>query len=88
MGYKKAIYATLVAGASAVTTFYLTNKERRTELKNKTKEMYQKVCSVTNKEKPTPKQLRIGHPDPYDIEDQKMVDEGALYSVQRYNRQQ
>ncbi|WP_108671532.1 hypothetical protein [Peribacillus acanthi] len=27
-----------------------------------------------------------GHPDPHDIEDNKMVDEGAMYSVHYYNK--
>ncbi|MGE7766206.1 hypothetical protein [Peribacillus sp. NPDC096540] len=28
---------------------------------------------------------KAGHPDPYDHEDNKMVDEGAMYSVNYYN---
>lgn len=28
---------------------------------------------------------KLGHPDPHNIEDNKMVDEGSMYSVQYYN---
>ena len=28
---------------------------------------------------------KLGHPDPHNIEDNKMVDEGAMYSVNYYN---
>ncbi|KMK74752.1 hypothetical protein [Alkalihalobacillus pseudalcaliphilus] len=86
MAYKKTICATLIASASAATTVYLLNDKRRNELKTKSKDIYQKVCSLVGKEKKNSRQLRMGHPDPYDIEDQKMVDEGALYSVKHYNQ--
>ncbi|CAH0147099.1 hypothetical protein SRABI96_00614 [Peribacillus sp. Bi96] len=29
---------------------------------------------------------KAGHPDPYDHEDNKMVDEGAMYGVHYYNQ--
>ncbi|KYG32356.1 hypothetical protein [Alkalihalobacillus trypoxylicola] len=85
MDIKKAIYATVIAGAGAVTTVYLTDEERRERLKAKSKEMYHKVCALTNKKKGKTSIKRMGNPDPYDIEDQRMVEEGALYSVQKYN---
>lgn len=31
---------------------------------------------------------KAGHPDPHDIGDNKMVDEGAMYSVEYYNEAQ
>jgi len=31
---------------------------------------------------------KAGHPDPHDIEDARMVGEGAQYSVDYYNREE
>jgi hypothetical protein len=31
---------------------------------------------------------KSGHPDPYDFEDNRMVDEGAMFSVNYYNKEQ
>jgi hypothetical protein len=30
--------------------------------------------------------MKVGHPDPYDMEDNRMVDEGAIFGVHYYNQ--
>lgn len=75
-----------VAGAS-----YFSKQENR----NKAKVMYQsvkdKIMDFWCEQNPTACEdllQKAGNPDPYDIGDNKMVDEGALYSVDYYNREE
>ncbi|MFD0049600.1 hypothetical protein ACFVHQ_09765 [Actinomycetes bacterium NPDC127524] len=51
------------------------------------KDIKDKAVSLWSRQQPpVPDVLqKSGHPDPYDTDDNKMVDEGALYSVNYYN---
>ncbi|AGX02638.1 MULTISPECIES: hypothetical protein [Bacillaceae] len=53
------------------------------------------TVNVTNKVLPSKaKNHRVvpvekgGHPDPYDVQDNKMVDEGSMYAVNYYNEKE
>ncbi|MET3320203.1 hypothetical protein [Peribacillus butanolivorans] len=71
-----------VAGVSFLST--KTNrgkvKDIWTNAKDKTMSLWKKKHSDLD-----PLIEKAGHPDPYDHEDNKMVDEGAMYSVNYYN---
>ncbi|CAH0346035.1 hypothetical protein [Bacillus sp. CECT 9360] len=57
-----------------ITTFH-TLKEKAMKYREKKQ---QKVCQDVL--------IKAGHPDPYDIEDSRMVDEGGIYCVHYYNQ--
>ncbi|MFF2588554.1 hypothetical protein ACFVSS_11765 [Peribacillus butanolivorans] len=71
-----------VAGVSFLST--KTNRGKVKDIwsnaKDKTMSLWQKKHSGLD-----PLIEKAGHPDPYDHEDNKMVDEGAMYSVNYYN---
>ncbi|MCM3726660.1 hypothetical protein M3226_13280 [Neobacillus cucumis] len=69
-------------GASAV---WLSNKPNRIKVETLLRDWKRKILPTVYQKS---EQLPIhkgGHPHPDDIEDNKMVDEGAAYSVQFYN---
>ncbi|RFU68392.1 hypothetical protein [Bacillus sp. V59.32b] len=57
-----------------ITTFH-TLKERAVNYRHKKK---QDACQDV--------WIKASHPDPYDIEDSRMVDEGGIYYVHYYNK--
>ncbi|MFS0781626.1 hypothetical protein [Bacillus sp. 1P06AnD] len=76
-----------VASAVGVTTL-LKNKETRNKVMNLYVDTKDKVIHLIGKGKPVTYSDVVqkgGNPDPYDIQDNKMVDEGAMYSVHYYN---
>ncbi|AZB44179.1 hypothetical protein CEF21_18805 [Bacillus sp. FJAT-42376] len=74
--------------AGVAATVYLKDKSRREKLTDNVKQAQGKVVSMFSKEKNKEDHFPVekgGNPDPQDIEDNKMVSEGAQYSVQYYN---
>lgn len=62
------------------------SKTNRGKLKNVWSNAKTKAMSFWNKRQTIDHLIeKAGHPDPYDHEDNKMVDEGAMYSVNYYN---
>ncbi|MFJ7679532.1 hypothetical protein ACIQXQ_15945 [Peribacillus sp. NPDC097198] len=62
------------------------SKTNRGKAKNVWSSAKTKAMSFWNKRQSVdPLIEKAGHPDPYDHEDSKMVDEGAMYSVNYYN---
>ncbi|WP_223594841.1 hypothetical protein [Neobacillus bataviensis] len=79
------IKSMIVVGLGASAAWWLSSKPNRIKAESKLRDLKRKV-------KPTPfhksENLPIekgGVPHPHDVEDNKMVDEGALYSVKFYN---
>ncbi|WP_026572709.1 hypothetical protein [Bacillus sp. UNC438CL73TsuS30] len=74
----------VVAGVGA-SAMWLSNKPNRIKAENFLREWKRKIMPTVYEKS---EQLPIhkgGHPHPHDIEDNKMVDEGAMYSVKFYN---
>ncbi|WP_332629361.1 hypothetical protein [Halalkalibacter flavus] len=82
---KKSIIA--VATAACATTILLRKRDIRAKITQASHSMYEKVTGRKSK-KDLESQVKIGHSHPYDYEDNKMVDEGALTSIQHYNQKQ
>ncbi|ARK31523.1 hypothetical protein [Halalkalibacter krulwichiae] len=84
---KKAIVASAAAVVGAATVL-LGDRNRRTKIS----QSVQKILPLRQKEKNklnvAEKKKNLGHSHPYDYEDNKMVGEGALTSVQYYNKKQ
>ncbi|MDQ0207951.1 hypothetical protein [Alkalicoccobacillus murimartini] len=86
MSVKKWLVASAVAGAVSGAVIWLNDETRRAKVSKVMKDSYQKVSDkVSTSESKSDEQL--GNPIPIS-EDSKMVGEGALYSVQRYNEEQ
>lgn len=75
-----------VAGAAGTTTLLLRNEELRQSLRNKVRQVRSYLSNTPVKDKVEKKS--IGHSRPYDYADNKMVSEGALTSVEYYNKAQ
>ncbi|MED3561441.1 hypothetical protein [Bacillus xiapuensis] len=77
--------ASLVAAGIGASAMWLSNKPNRIKAESLLREWKRKVFPTVFEKS---EQLPIhkgGHPHPHDLEDNKMVDEGAMYSVKFYN---
>ncbi|MBM7652652.1 hypothetical protein [Neobacillus cucumis] len=75
----------LAVGVGASAVLWLRHKTNRIKAETLLREWKRKIFPTVYQKS---EQLPIhkgGHPHPHDIEDNKMVDEGAMYSVQFYN---
>jgi len=80
----KVLLATAAAGAYA----YFSKKENRDKALVTFNNMKTKVDSFISAQKLNrADETTVGHPDPYDIADNKMVSEGAQTSVHYYNQE-
>ncbi|MDT8859593.1 hypothetical protein N0O92_05050 [Alkalihalobacillus sp. MEB130] len=80
----KSMIASVVTAAA--TTILLGNRERRAKIIQTVQNLYKKGLGKSKEKHDS--QIKIGHSHPYDYEDNKMVGEGALTSVQHYNQMQ
>ncbi|MFA9458737.1 hypothetical protein ACERJO_18485 [Halalkalibacter sp. AB-rgal2] len=76
----------LLAGAAGTTTLLMRNEEFRSKVRRSYGQLrsYFKDSSVMNKVK----DRRIGHSHPHDYDDHNMVEEGAMTSINYYNKAQ
>lgn len=73
------------AGVGATAAVWLSNKPNRIKAESALRDWTRKIKpTVYAKSEHLPIE-KGGHPDPQDIADNTMVDEGAQYSVQFYN---
>ncbi|WHY74155.1 hypothetical protein [Fictibacillus enclensis] len=75
--------------AAGVTSYLLRKGSNRTMAKMMANEVIEKIIPFMKKDdvKNLPVK-KAGHPDPYDYEDTKMVEEGSVYPVNYYNKKQ
>lgn len=78
----------LLAGLAAGAYAYFRKKENRDKAMVAFNNTKAKINSYMEVQKHNHSDLTTaGHPDPHDIPDNKMVDEGAMTSVQYYNEE-
>ncbi|WP_096198962.1 hypothetical protein [Bacillus sp. FJAT-45350] len=82
---KTSVFLSAIAGTAAgATAIMLKDKDNRKKLLSMSKKFVPMLKTHDDKiAEELPK--RIGHPDPHDYEDNSMVDEGSIYSIQYYN---
>lgn len=78
----------LIATAAAGAYAYFSKKENRDKAQVAFNNMKTKVDSFMESQKLNRSpETKMGHPDPYDLQDNKMVSEGAQTSVHYYNQE-
>ncbi|MDQ0217794.1 hypothetical protein ELQ35_13520 [Peribacillus cavernae] len=80
-------YVLLGFGVAGVS--YLSTRNNRQKAMDTLQRMKARTMKVWSKQKlaaEMPLLEKAGHPDPYDIGDNRMVDEGAMFSVNYYNQ--
>lgn len=85
---KMAPYVWLGLGVAGLA--YLSEKENRDKAMELMSDLKHRAVSFWCKQQPDACHdllAKAGHPDPNDIPDNKMVDEGAMYSVKYYNEE-
>jgi hypothetical protein len=75
----------LAVGIGASTAMWLSNKPNRIKAENFLREWKRKVKPTVYANSEQFPIEKGGNPDPYNIEDNNMVSEGAMYSVKFYN---
>lgn len=83
---KKSIFSGLLVTGVAATAFFLGKDENRTKVNQWLNETRAKLLNETASDYKPYLHEKVGHPDDQDLEDQSMVDEGAVYSVQYYDK--
>ncbi|MDQ0298789.1 gas vesicle protein [Salibacterium salarium] len=76
----------LVAGVVGTATFLLRDEEKREQLKNVSKRSISKWTGSTKEKEDEELNEKVGHSEPYDFEDNKMVSEGAMHSVHHFDK--
>jgi hypothetical protein len=87
---KKAAFTTFTLSTVGLTAYLLANKDKRKRMLDRIKQVYHQFQSSSNESKSDDNHrliTKIGHPDPHDEGDNKMVSEGAMYSVNYHNKQ-
>ena len=78
----------LLAGLAAGAYAYFSKKENREKAMVAFNNTKSKINNYMETQKHNNSEMtKTGHPDPLDIPDNKMVDEGAMTSVQYYNEE-
>ncbi|MFB5661361.1 hypothetical protein [Alteribacillus sp. HJP-4] len=88
MGKRSVLLSTVVAGAVGAATFILRDEEKREKLKQASQQTLAKWNGRTKEAEDEKLNEKVGHSEPYDFEDNKMVSEGAMHSVQHFNKAQ
>jgi hypothetical protein len=87
-GSQKYLLSGLVVSTVGVTTYLLKDKPKRDKTKETVQKWMTKIKSpFLEKEQELPID-KAGKPDPEDVDDTKMVSEGAMTGVQYYNEKQ
>ncbi|UTR15403.1 hypothetical protein MM221_02075 [Salipaludibacillus sp. LMS25] len=81
----KWLTSTLLATAVAVGSYYLGKEENREKLMHEFNRLKAKLKGESKEDHDPYLVEKVGHSDPNDIEDNSMVDEGAVFSVNYYN---
>ncbi|WLD94884.1 hypothetical protein [Alkalihalobacillus sp. AL-G] len=86
---KKVVMSSIAASVTGVATYYLRDESNRIKLKDSVSDLSKKIKDTTAmmKRKEELPVEKGGQPNPQDIEDNKMVSEGAQYSVEYYNKE-
>lgn len=76
----------LIGAATALAAVYFTSKNNKAQLKTAVKNSKTKIDSMVSAKNTKPSQMtKTGFSDPNDPDDNRMVEEGAMTSVQYYN---
>ncbi|MDG5789192.1 hypothetical protein QA612_17170 [Evansella sp. AB-P1] len=82
----KWLTSTALVSAVAVGSYLMNKQDNREKVGHYWNRMKAIVKRETKEEHEPYYVEKVGHSDPYDVEDNSMVDEGAVYSINYYNR--
>ena len=76
----------IIGAATALAAVYFTNKNNKAQLKTAVKNSKTKIDAMMSSQSTKPSHMtKTGFSDPNDPDDNRMVEEGAMTSVQYYN---
>ncbi|WP_147803572.1 hypothetical protein [Alkalicoccus halolimnae] len=78
--------STLAASAIAAAGYYLGNEKNREKVGHYINRAKAEIKGDTKEDNKEDFYEKVGHSDPQDLEDNSMVDEGAMFSVNYYNQ--
>ncbi|WP_158736085.1 hypothetical protein [Alteribacillus sp. YIM 98480] len=88
MRKRSVLLSSAVAGVVGTATFLLRDEDKRGRLKQASQRTIAKWKGNTKEDEDEQLNEKVGHSEPYDFEDNKMVSEGAMHSVHHYNKAQ
>ncbi|MEK3889588.1 hypothetical protein [Bacillus sp. FSL K6-3431] len=87
----KRLNSLLVLGLGVVGAKYLSKQENRAKAMDVYLSVKEKIMGLWCEQNPSACEdllEKAGNPDPYDLGDANMVSEGAMYSVDYYNKEE
>lgn len=84
---KKSIMSGLLVAGVAASAYFLGKEENRVKVNQLLNEGRAKLLNETASDYKSYLHEKAGHPHEDDLEDQTMVDEGAVYAVQYYDKE-
>lgn len=85
---KKSLFILIVAGITAAATILLKSENARSQVRGNIDRGMAAAKGKTKQDEDNYLNEKTGHSDPNDIDDNKMVSEGAVNSVQYFNNTQ
>ncbi|WP_110927882.1 hypothetical protein [Bacillus massiliglaciei] len=87
MPLSKTLGSYVLLGAGVAGVFYLSEETNRDKMRSLFQKIKDKAEGLYSNSRTDFKDglNKAGHPDPYDLGDSSMVDEGAMYSVHYFN---
>ncbi|MGY4689496.1 hypothetical protein [Salibacterium sp. K-3] len=76
----------VIAGVVGTATYVWRDEGKRERVKDVSKRTVAKWTGSTKEDEDELLNEKVGHSEPYDFEDNKMVSEGAMHSVQHYDK--
>ncbi|MFZ4450470.1 hypothetical protein [Salibacterium aidingense] len=86
MRKRNVLVPSVVAGVVGTATYFLRDEDKRERVKDVSKRTVAKWTGNTKEAEDKELNEKVGHSAPYDFEDNKMVSEGAMHSVQHFNK--
>ncbi|PSL50952.1 hypothetical protein B0H94_102229 [Salsuginibacillus halophilus] len=88
MANGKFLLGSLIAGAVGTAAYVLRDEEKRERLMHTSQRAIAQLKGMSKEDEDEKLREKVGHSDPHDLADNKMVDEGAMYSVLHFNEKQ
>lgn len=90
MGVVKSVGSYVMLGVGIAGVSMVSTKRNREKIVSAYSKMKTKALKFWQKQQSEIDQLleKAGHPNPYDIGDSRMIDEGSMTGIQYYNKKQ
>ncbi|WP_054634959.1 hypothetical protein [Thalassobacillus sp. C254] len=88
MAKKLVMFSSIATAVAGIVAYVMKNEERKEKVMHASQRLVAKAKGQAKEDEDEELNEKVGHSDPYDIDDNNMVAEGAQTSVFHYNKAQ